>query len=209
MAGDFFSEVKQHAVLCFILCGFFLISYSGTAQKFDAGIIVGVSPSQVDGDNLSGFNKVGIKAGGFVKRKFSDDWALQFELEYIQKGSRRPVNTDDNSYYLLRLNYVEAPFMLSYFVNKKLSVEAGLSLGVLISYYEEDETGIPYNSDFHKYDFLGNGGINYMLSEHLSVGVRFSYSLVPIRLYGDEAPYYYFNRNQFNNVLAFSLQYQF
>ena len=44
---------------------FFLSSYC-YGQNFKAGLIAGVSTSQVSGDQLGGFNKLGLKLGGSV-----------------------------------------------------------------------------------------------------------------------------------------------
>ena len=49
-------------------------------QDFNAGIIGGFSTSQVSGDELSGFNKIGPKIGFFVNREIN--WYnLQLELD--------------------------------------------------------------------------------------------------------------------------------
>ena len=36
------------------------------AQNFQSGLITGISTSQVSGDALGGFNKIGLQLGGFV-----------------------------------------------------------------------------------------------------------------------------------------------
>src|SRR2546429_328651 len=134
----------------------FIIPFMTTAQKFNAGVLAGFVASQVDGDHLSGYDKPGVKAGGYVNRKISDKINLQFEMEFIQKGSRRPLDIINNIFYLLRLNYVEAPLMISYIITPKWSIEGGASVAVLISSHEEDETGIPYPTytepAFNSYD---------------------------------------------------------
>jgi hypothetical protein len=90
------------------------LAASGQEYKFNAGIIGGLSTSQVDGDQLAGYDKVGIKAGAFVNRKFSEHVSLQMELLFIQKGSRKPINTDDNSYFIMRLNYIVVPLVFRF-----------------------------------------------------------------------------------------------
>jgi hypothetical protein len=101
-------------------------------NRFHSGIIGGISTSQVDGDNLGGYDKVGIKAGVFVNRNFSKPFSIQMELLFIQKGSRAPVNPDDNSYFIMRLNYAEVPVMFRYRFSKKIIAEAGASFATLL-----------------------------------------------------------------------------
>src|SRR5689334_21238513 len=83
----------------------------GYAQNFHAGLLAGISTSQVDGDNLAGYHKVGIKGGVFVNRQLSEKFALQLEIEFLQKGSRKPVDTIENTFFLMRLNYIDVPLL--------------------------------------------------------------------------------------------------
>ena len=60
-------------------------------QYFKGGLFGGTVASQVHGDLLSGFQKFGITGGVFVDREINDRWAIQMELQYIQKGPARAV----------------------------------------------------------------------------------------------------------------------
>jgi hypothetical protein len=186
------------------------LAASGQEYKFNAGIIGGLSTSQVDGDQLAGYDKVGIKAGAFVNRKFSEHVSLQMELLFIQKGSRKPINTDDNSYFIMRLNYIEVPLVFRFQFSKKIIGEAGPSVATLVSSEESDEVGvIKSRPEFKKFDYLVNGGGYYKLSDNWLFNLRFSYSIFPIRPFDTARPYAFFDRGQFNNVLALALHYQF
>jgi hypothetical protein len=194
---------------CILLLGLFLTSH-GQNYKFNAGILGGISTSQVDGDQLAGYDKVGIKVGAFVNRNFSDHVSLQMELLFIQKGSRKPVNTEDNTYFLMRLNYMEVPLMVRFQFSKKILGEAGLSIATLVSSEESDEVGvIKSRPEFKKFDYLVNAGGYYKLSDNWLFNVRFSYSIFPIRPFDSARPYAFFDKGQFNNVLALALYYQF
>jgi hypothetical protein len=45
---------------------FLLIPFIQQAQEFNAGLMAGIAPSQLDGDKFSGYNKLGYTAGGYV-----------------------------------------------------------------------------------------------------------------------------------------------
>ena len=90
------------------------------AQKFNAGIRAGIVASQVDGDTYEGFDKAGVIAGLYVNRSFSDKFSLQLEMDFIQKGSRMPVD-DLNNYYLMRLSYLEVPLLLQWHVSNSFT----------------------------------------------------------------------------------------
>ena len=55
--------VKKIVILFFLT--FFMSDIS--SQNFKGGIITGLNTSQVSGDLLSGFNKLGWIAGGYTK----------------------------------------------------------------------------------------------------------------------------------------------
>ncbi len=191
--------------------GLFIFSFQCLyAQRFHGGLIAGVSTTQVAGDQLSGFNKAGIVAGGFVSTDLKEKTSLEMEIIFIQKGSRRPVDPDnDNQFYVMRLSYFEVPVLFKYQVATKLNFEVGPSVGVLIFSEEESEFGILKGMPpFKKIEFSGNVGLSYPLTEKLILNTRFSTSILPIRPFPGTVTDF-FNSGQYNTVLAFTLQYKF
>lgn len=188
---------------------FFLIGTVSFAQDFDAGFRLGIAGSQVNGDKLVGFNKAGIIAGAFVSRKLSSHFSVQMEMAYVQKGSRKPTSEIDNSFYLLRVNYIEIPLMLQWKVASKLALTAGSSFGTLISSHEENEWGVfDSGSQFKKFEVSANAGIVYSLGDHWSFDGRYSASMTTIRPFPGVATAF-FDRGQYNELIEFSLLYRF
>ncbi len=64
-------------------------------QKFHFGGTVAVVASQVDGDNLRGFNKLGYSAGLLSGYSFNSSHWLMVELQYATFGSNQ--NNEDNA----------------------------------------------------------------------------------------------------------------
>ena len=199
--------LKKNLLLIFFICCFHLLQ----AQRFHAGVIGGISTTQVAGDQLSGFNKAGLIAGGFVNTPLADKTSLQMEIIFIQKGSRKPVEPDNNNeFYVMRLSYFEVPLLFKWQMTPKLNLEFGPSVGALIFPEEEDQLGIErYKPPFKKIDFSGNIGLSYPLSEKLFVNSRYSNSIIPIRDFPTGYAFAFFNRGQYNTVLTFTLFYQF
>ena len=84
------------------------------SQSFDGGLLAGLTTSQISGDNLGGFNKLGVAIGIFTQRNISEKSKLKFELSYFQKGSKNNnLNLNLNSF---KLDYIDAPFYFSYLV---------------------------------------------------------------------------------------------
>jgi hypothetical protein len=194
------------------VCFLFLICFQpAIAQHFHAGVIGGLATTQVAGDQLSGFNKAGVIVGGFANAPLTDKSSFQMEIIFIQKGSRKPVEPDNNNeYYVLRLSYIEVPLLYKYQATPKINVEIGPSFGVLIFSEEEREWG-KYQPDppFNNYEFSGNVGLSYSLSEKLCVNARFNTSILTIRPWVQNTYDPFFDKGQYNTVVAFTLHYQF
>ena len=54
-----------------LLCGI-LTTTNSHAQSFGGGLIAGMSTSQVAGDMLGGFNKIGLLAGAYTSLKIKE-----------------------------------------------------------------------------------------------------------------------------------------
>ena len=108
------------------------------SQSFFGGLAIGGVTSQIDGDHNNGFHKVGFTGGAFVGLELNDIFEAQFEVKYIQKGSRS--SADDPYQFVIRLDYVELPLVASMnlgFLNINghkidwIAFEAGASVDVL------------------------------------------------------------------------------
>lgn len=201
------------------LCCFLLIVFTeitSAQNKFKAGLIAGLSASQVHGDTYWGFHKAGIAAGAYIKSNINEKWDAKFEIMYIQKGSRKNPDPANNDYvlYFLKLDYIEVPLMLRWHY-KNFVFEGGAAYAVLINDYEENQFG-PVNNlvPLEKSDISTLYGFNYSINDHFSTGIRNINSMFPVRKF--DIPIYYpnriqnlFNKGMYNNVLITTIQYQF
>ena len=201
---------RKIAVILFIL----MIPAAVISQSFKAGFQFGITATQVDGDNLTGYRKAGLYGGGFVNHAINNGDHLQLEISFIQKGSRKNAKPSDGIYdsYLMRLNYVEIPILYYHQIKKYFSIQAGISTGYLISSTEKDNYGTfvpsPSVPEFRNIELSGLVGMSFRFKEKWDFVFRFSYSLIPIR----DTPvmsFAYYNKPQHNNVLVTALQYHF
>ena len=96
------------------------------SQNFKAGLLAGLSTTQVSGDQLGGFNKIGLKLGASVNHPINQATRGQLEMYYIDKGSN-----DQNSDFAIVLSYIETSWSLQK-TAKGFIYEGGLLFGVLI-----------------------------------------------------------------------------
>jgi len=185
------------------------LGFALSAQDFHGGILGGLSTSEISGDRLEGPNKAGFYLGAFVNRYFTHRSSIQMELDFIQKGSREnPDSSNAYHSYLLRLNYIEIPVHYKYDFIEKGTLEAGLSLGVLI-YQDEKVNDYEWGSgsDFDQFDLSFNIGLYYTIIKNLRINVRYSNSILPVRPHAGGATWRA-NKGQYNEVLSFVLFYE-
>jgi len=183
-------------------------------SNFKGGLRAGFTASQISGDDLSGFNKFGAYGGAFVNFPLTKDlkWLFQFELNLIMKGSSTfATASSDGSIsntYILTLLYTETPFLVKWRLFKGIELELGPSINFLC-YSAEKINGFkePGRQSFNFYEVAIIAGVGYLFKSHLGVNLRWSSSIVPVRV-----PNFVYNRlqrKQFNSTLAMSLYYQF
>jgi len=204
--------LKNFSIL--LCCGFLSISIH--AQNFGGGIILGLSTTQVGGDDLAGFNKAGILVGAFANKSISELLSFQMEMTYIHKGSNNPnMNDSEHKDYGqedISSSYIEIPLLLQYHQNNKLIIEGGVQLAYLINGYYNDLNGdIPIYSvnPFIKYDIGLLLGVQYKYSEKISLNTRASNSILPIGTedYDGVNTYNSSRKGRYNSVLSFSIHY--
>jgi len=200
-------------LLSFLICVF---SINIHAQNFGGGIILGISTTQVGGDDLAGFNKAGLLVGAFANKSISELLSFQMEMTFTQKGSNNPkMNDAEHSNYLkedISSSYIEVPLLLQYHQSNKLKIEGGLQLAYLINGYYNDINGeIPIYSvnPFIEYDFGLVIGMDYTFSNRLSLNTRLSNSILPIGAedYDGVNSYNSSRKGKYNSVLSFAIHY--
>lgn len=188
-----------------------LVGFSATAQQFQGGVAGGLVGSQVAGDTYSGFNKAGIYASLWVRLGLSDRTSLQSEISYFQKGSRHNPDEKhmDMTFYLMRLDYIEMPFLYQLQLKSKIRLEVGPSFSLLLHSHEErDYLGIDYGK-FNLINPSFMAGIGYPLGEKLSVHFRMNSSMLSIRKDpANGAVYRFFDHGQYNDCLLFFVSYK-
>ena len=189
-----------------LLCGI-LTTTNSHAQSFGGGLIAGVSTSQVAGDLLGGFNKIGLLAGAYTNLKVKETISLQFEITYIEKGSKNP-NIHKKNIAEITLSYVEVTISINLQQKENLGVEIGILPAFLINAEMNDYfSKIEISPSFEKYDFGIFAGINYHLTNKIILNTRISNSIIPIRPHVSGATNGW-NKGQYNTVLSFAIHYK-
>jgi hypothetical protein len=176
----------KKTIITFICISLFLfISDVIMAQKFGGGITLGFNASQIDGDDMAGYHKIGWNSGLNTSYNLNDPWQINVDFLFSQRGSQSQLIPDDTeSLRKITLNYVELPVYIAYQDWKieddfyKVQGFAGLSAGRLFSVKnalgDDDING----DNFLKNDFSYILGAKFMFSKHLGMTGRYTRSFL-------------------------------
>ena len=181
------------------------------------GLKGGFNGSTFSGSDSKGVEyKAGFAAGGFLNFGLSDNFSIQPELLYSQKGAS--VDYDDpltNTSFTSKttLGYVDVPIMFRYNVGEDgtgFFVEAGPQGSFVIHQrsFTEDNGGKQVGSSDTSTDGLNKvvlgyvGGIGYQITSGLGVGVRYTGDISQV--YKDDL-----GGNVHNSVFQFQVGYAF
>ena len=191
-----------------LLISLVLISVNLFSQNFKGGIIVGISTSQVSGDNLGGYHKAGLCIGVFTQLPISEIAHLKMEMNFIQKGSNNPKMLK-NEIPDISTSYLEVPISVNYYQNEMTALEIGAQVAFLLISTDNDIYG-PQQSElinpFNKLDIGVFIGMNYHITDKIILNSRMSNSIIPIRSHPSNVTYY-LNRGQYNSLLIFTIHY--
>lgn len=189
---------------------FLIVVTMANAQRFDGGALLGFNATQVEGDTYKGYHKPGIVAGFYVETDIAPAIFAAMEIKYSQKGARKKSTEKDPTKYIMRLNYIDLPIYMAFRTSENSAIIGGISTGFLISGKELNEYGeFPAEDQnaFNTIDLQPLIGFQFDFLENLKADLRFALSVLPVRG-KPEGTNYYWQNNQFNNVITLALYYQ-
>ena len=203
-------------ILLFILI---TVGLKVNAQKIQGAFALGTNLSQIDGDEVYGFKKLGLNSSAIAIIPFKEKWAVSLEASFSQKGALQiyPYEYDpdkETPYYKNTLTYAEVPILIHFTDKEFMTIGAGASWGRLVEINEVEwgvktDAGI-FSGHYKRYDINAIIDIRFPIKERLKFNFRYAYSIGKIRTrtyindIGDT-----WSRNQYNNVLSFRLYYIF
>lgn len=187
-------------------------------QRFKAGLIAGVTASQIDGDESAGYHKLGLQAGLRGVAILREKQQASVEILYTQRGCRNQPKYFPE--FNTTLDYIEVPVQWHYcdwLVEGesesdnyyKIQINLGLSYARLLNYRDKFNNGfgifsaLPY---LNENSFCAMAGASFYASRH--VGFTFRWQRAVNKLYqpGGQGNY----RSSLNeHLLTFQTVYMF
>jgi len=185
-------------------------SSDGQAFKFNGGFLGGATLSQIHGDGVGGFNKIGFNLGATVEIRNSAKKSLQLSVVYNQKGSRKPPNPTAGDYetWAYRFTYIDIPIVLNYRYSS-IDFIVGLQPSVLVSAKENfygisfDPTTIPIK----EYDLSAVIGLRTKYGNHSILVARLTQSIIAIAPVPPNDPLVWWDNRMMNMTLELGVVY--
>ena len=167
-------------LLLFILC--FSLN-DAIAQRFSGSAVFGLNLSQIDGDELAGFSKLGLTGGFKLAYPLKENSDLNIEMLYSQRGSNDGFGFGSSGVNYIDLKYIELPVYVNikdWFMEEddyyKVKAHAGLSYGFL---FDVDSSNGLLNSDIDNYKRHNISyilGVDYAFNSKIGLSARYTRS---------------------------------
>lgn len=188
------------------------------------GVIFGMDVAQVDGDDYSGYHKVGFNTGFYGQIPVSKMFFFSVEILYVQDGAKAQTVPGQVLPYRSQYSYAQVPVLFHFQEKKAVNFGLGFEFGRLVDqkiYADEIEQpdpiiceGKPVDTDLldpqfictKRSDYRAVADANYLFTKNFMINIRFAYSMTPFGYFGSSN---FINRGLYHNVLSFRLMYVF
>lgn len=225
---------SRRFIFLFLVSFSLILSERSFSQHILGAVSAGINLSQVDGDEVYGFKKIGFNGGPSVIIPFGKDkkWSLTLELLFSQLGSKQRsvysatdtiIKKDSLKFYdgyRLSLNYVQIPVIVHFTDKRFLAGGLGFQYGQLVGVTEYEDyndirgfvrTNTTLQGPYSLGDFKVLADVRIRIFMGLWFNARYSYSILPIRTREFKNPFYgnTWLRKQYNNVITLRFTYIF
>ncbi len=178
----FFNATIMKRLGTILIASLFLLPYTSQAQGFNASILAGFTASQIDGDNLAGFDKLGLVGGLRVTRNINDRYYGGLEFLFDQRGSQSEITLGTPSdQSRTHLDYIEIPFIFGiqdWFIEEegyyKVRAELGISYGYLVNASSTNSQFVEDIENFRSSILSYHLGVGYQINSRWAGSARYT-----------------------------------
>jgi opacity protein-like surface antigen len=177
-------NIKVKINLLILICIALNTIVYGQQRKFDAFASIGSNISQIDGDQLAGFDKFGFNGGVGITYQLIKQSKASIEFLYSQRGASTSLFFNPTKDVKIDLDYVDIPILFTlndwYIEDKnyhKVFAKTGFQYSRLMSNqtnFEDFEEALATISNFDVSYIIGAG---YNFSKRIGIELRYNRSL--------------------------------
>lgn len=182
------AKLKYTYIIVSFWCVLFLMTSNFSQAQFIKAVLpIGVNFTQVDGDEIAGYNKLGLNIGVGAMLDLNEDetWEAGFEILYNRMGSKsNAVQAQQLLGYDLKLqyDYVTIPLLINYKDVGDGYLGAGLVISQLVNNKRfENRVEVPdvSTTKTKSMDFGIMAQAGFAFSPNFRVTLRAGYSMLP------------------------------
>ena len=169
--------------ISFIFAFLFGMQVTYAQEGFKGYLTFGLNASQIDGDAMAGFNKVGPTGGVGVKYGVHRLVDLGMEFIYSPRGAKNYLFSSDVPKVYIDLKYAELPVYICFkdwYIEEenyhKVGVLAGLAYSTLLSSSSNVTLLADKVTQMKNKDFTYFIGGRYMFTKHIGFSARYNRS---------------------------------
>ncbi len=192
----------KKSILIALIIGTILTAQAQNKVQF--GVKGGLNIANLTGEDVENSDaRTAFHIGAMAEIPLSEKFSFQPEILYSSQGIKE---NDENAE--LKLDYLNVPIMMKYYVADKLSIELGPQFGLLLSADAkvEGEGEGDVKELFNDFDFGAGLGLGYKVGNGLNFGLRYNRGLSRVF---DDTLFFAEETKAFNSVFQFSVGYLF
>jgi|TARA_B100000497_G_scaffold38904_1_gene45567 hypothetical protein len=173
--------MKKIIIWCLVVLPI-LLSAQGVSpagkQLFVGYLAAGMNVTQIAGDIMAGYRKVGGNAGVGAYIMYKPQFSNSIELSYSMKGSQENFkNNNPLNFKKFSFDYVEIPVLFNYHEADIAIFHAGATFGRLIRYNINQSGGLTLPDDPKKWDFAATLGMTFLVKDRFGLNFKANFSL--------------------------------
>lgn len=151
---------------------------SSDKQLFVGYLAAGMNVSQIAGDLMAGYRKVGANAGVGAFIMYTPRFSNSVELSYSMKGSQESFkNNNPLSFKKFSFDYVEIPVLFNYHEADLAIFQGGFTFGRLIRYNINQAAGLTLPDEPKNWDFAATLGLTFLIKERFGLNMKVNLSM--------------------------------
>jgi len=178
---DFNINVFTKKIFFLFVFAFVFSIFKTDAQRFKGSAVFGLNFSQIDGDDLAGFSKLGLTGGFKLAYPLKDNVDLNFEMLYSQRGSTSGFGFGSSPDNFTDLKYIELPIyinVMDWLIEDedyyKAKAHAGLSYAYLFDVRSLNGLLSDDIDNYKRHNMAYLLGVDYSFNSKFGLTVRYT-----------------------------------
>lgn len=170
--------MRNIIIWCLFILPSLALGQSKEKQLFVGYVAAGMNVTQIAGDLMAGYRKVGGNAGVGAFIMYKPYFSNSIEISYSMKGSQESFkNNNPLNFKKFSFDYVEIPVLFNYHEAKIAIFQGGFTFGRLIRSNVNQAGGLTLPDEPKNWDFAATVGATFLIKERFGINIKANFSM--------------------------------